>query len=132
MQWYLLFNIIGAIHNIPNDISESTSAYGVSGKRFIREILIPASFPAIISGSMQAWGGGWNATIVSEYIVTGQQQVQQVAGLGAVLVNANNAGSAGTVVIATAIIIMTLTILIINRLVWHRLMKRADRYKFES
>jgi len=81
---------------------------------------------------MQAWGGGWNATIVSEYIVTGQQQVQQVAGLGAVLVNANNAGSAGTVVIATAIIIMTLTILIINRLVWHRLMKRADRYKFES
>ena len=132
MQWYLLFNIIGAIHNIPNDISESTSAYGVSGKRFIREILIPASFPAIISGSMQAWGGGWNATIVSEYIVTGQQQVQQVAGLGAVLVNANNAGSAGTVVIATAIVIMTLTILIINRLVWHRLMKRADRYKFES
>ena len=132
MQWYLLFNIVGAIHNIPNDISESVSAYGVSGKRFIREILIPASFPAIISGSMQAWGGGWNATIVSEYIVTGAQQVQQVAGLGAVLVNASNAGSAGTVVIATAIVIMTSTILIINRLVWHRLLKRADRYKFES
>jgi len=128
MQWYLLFNIIGAIHNIPNDISESTSAYGVSGKRFIRGILIPASFPAMISGSMQAWGGGWNATIVSEYIVTNNGP-QQVAGLGAVLVNAANAHL--TVVIAVTIVIMTVTILIINRLVWHRLLKRADKYKFE-
>jgi NitT/TauT family transport system permease protein len=126
MQWYLLFNIIGAIHNIPNDIAEGTSAYGVSGRRFIREILIPASFPAMISGSMQAWGGGWNATIVSEYI----SRDQQVAGLGAVLINADALGS--TVVIATTIIIMTVTILIINRLVWHRLLKKADKYKFES
>ncbi|HZD12305.1 MAG TPA: ABC transporter permease subunit, partial [Candidatus Binatus sp.] len=125
MQWYLLFNIIGAVHNIPNDISESAASYGVTGKRFIREILIPASYPAIIIGSIQAWGGGWNATIISEYISSDKQ----VLGLGAVLDNAASAGS--TVVIAATLVIMTVTVLIINRVVWHRLLKKSEKYKFE-
>jgi NitT/TauT family transport system permease protein len=136
MQWYILFNIVGAIRNLPTDILEATAAYRIRGARFAREILIPASFPAIIIGSIQAWGGGWNATIVSEYITITNQNtstVYQVPGLGSLLNQASNLGGpVGAVVIVATILTMTMTIVIINRLVWRRLLRKADRFKFEA
>lgn len=136
MQWYILFNIVGAINNIPSDIVEATAAYRLRGARFAKEILIPASFPAIIIGSIQAWGGGWNATIVSEYITVtdkGATQVYQVPGLGSLLNYASALDPAiGTAIIAATILTMTITIVMINRIVWRRLLRRADKYKFEA
>ncbi len=136
MQWYILFNIVGAIHNVPADILEASSAYRIRGRRFAREILIPASFPAIIIGSIQAWGGGWNATIVSEYITVAGQNgptTYQVPGLGSLLETAvTYSAYVSAVIIVATILIMTFTIVIINRVVWRRLLKRADKYKFEA
>src|SRR5256886_12572205 len=39
MQWYLLFNIVGAVNSVPNDINEATKAYGVKeiGRASCRE-----------------------------------------------------------------------------------------------
>jgi NitT/TauT family transport system permease protein len=130
MQWYILFNIVGGVNNIPNDILEASAAYRIRGRAFIRQILVPASYPAILIGSIQAWGGGWNATIVSEYI----SDNSQVPGLGSFLVRANNLTDTtlGAVEIAAAIMIMTLTVVLINRLVWRRLLRKADKYKFET
>jgi len=141
MQWYLLFNIVGAVNSVPNDLLEATAAFRVRGRRFIREILIPASFPAILIGSIQAWGGGWNALIVSEYI----GKDANVPGLGSFLVQAQNASNCvppsalcdaqvalSTVEIFAALLVMTTTVLMINRLVWRRLLKKADKYKFEA
>ncbi len=134
MQWYLLFNIVGAVNSVPNDLLEATAAYRVRGGRFVKEILVPASFPAILIGSIQAWGGGWNALIVSEYIGSDAN----VPGLGSFLVQAQNLSNDPTLValstveIFAALMAMTATVLIINRLVWRRLLRKADRYKFEA
>ena len=130
MQWYLLFNIVGAVNSVPNDITEATQAYRIKGRRYVRQILIPASFPAIIIGSIQAWGGGWNALIVSEYI----DPNANVPGLGSFLVEASNLTNTllSSVEIFAALLAMTATVLTINRLVWRRLLRRADKYKFEG
>ncbi len=129
MQWYLLFNIVGAVNGVPNDILEATAAYRIRGRRFVKEILIPASFPAILIGSIQAWGGGWNALIVSESIGPNVS----VPGLGSFLVQASSREPAlGAVEIYASLLVMTGTVLIINRLVWRRLLRKADRYKFEA
>src|SRR6266487_707455 len=129
MQWYLLFNIVGAVNGVPNDLLEATAAYRIRGRRFVKEILIPASFPAILIGSIQAWGGGWNALIVSEYIGPNAN----VPGLGSFLVQASSKDPAlATVEIYASLLVMTATVLIINRLVWRRLLRKADRYKFEA
>jgi NitT/TauT family transport system permease protein len=129
MQWYLLFNIVGAVNGVPNDLLEATAAYRIRGGRFVKEILIPASFPAILIGSIQAWGGGWNALIVSEYIGPNAN----VPGLGSFLVQASSKDPAlATVEIYASLLVMTATVLIINRLVWRRLLRKADRYKFEA
>ncbi len=134
MQWYLLFNIVGAVNSIPNDLLEATASYGVRGGRFVKEILIPASFPAILIGSIQAWGGGWNALIVSEYISSDAN----VQGLGSFLDKATLLeGNSTTVALASveifaALLVMTGTVLIVNRLVWRRMLRKADKYKFEA
>src|SRR5213593_2716511 len=134
MQWYLLFNIVGAVNSVPNDLLEASHAYGVRGGRFVKEILVPASFPAILIGSIQAWGGGWNALIVSEY-VSADANVQ---GLGSFLVKATNLEANPALValanveIFAALLVMTATVLIINRLVWRRMLRKADKYKFEA
>ncbi|NYZ75729.1 ABC transporter permease subunit [Candidatus Micrarchaeota archaeon] len=67
-QWYLLFNLIGAIKHIPGDIIEAANSFGIKDWKFVVYVLLPAIFPGIIVGSIQAWGGAWNASIVSEYI----------------------------------------------------------------
>ncbi len=131
MQWYLLFNIVGAVNSVPNDITEATQAYRVSGGRYVKQILIPAAFPAILIGSIQAWGGGWNALIVSEYI----DPKANVPGLGSFLVEASNIMNNAIltdVEIFAALLAMTATVLTINRLVWRRLLRKADKYKFEA
>jgi NitT/TauT family transport system permease protein len=132
MQWYLLFNIVGAVNSVPNDILEATASYGVRGGRFVKQILIPASFPAILIGSIQAWGGGWNALIVSEYISADAN----VPGLGSFLVKATYLDptqvALANVEIFAALLVMTATVLTINRLVWRRLLRKADKYKFEA
>jgi NitT/TauT family transport system permease protein len=130
MQWYLLFNIVGAVKGLPTDLLEASSAYGLRGGRFVKEILLPATFPAILIGSIQAWGGGWNATIVSEYIDVGHN----VPGLGALLQTATNYSDlyASTVVITATVLVMTMTVLTINRLVWRRLLRKADKFKMEA
>lgn len=132
MQWYLLFNIVGAVNSVPNDLLEATASYGVKGRRFVREILIPASFPAILIGSIQAWGGGWNALIVSEWISSDAN----VKGLGSFLVQASSVSTSdaalANVEIFTALLAMTGTVLLINRLVWRRLLRKSEKYKFEA
>ncbi len=132
MQWYLLFNIIGSIHNFPTDILEAAKSYGIRGRRFVRQILVPASFPAIIIGSMQAWGGGWNATIVSEYITNpnAPSGASTVPGLGSTLVQASVLGDAA--VLGLSILVMSMTVVLLNRLVWRRLLRKAERFKFEQ
>jgi NitT/TauT family transport system permease protein len=130
MQWYLLFNIVGAVRGLSTDLLEASSAYGLKGTRFVKEILLPASFPAILIGSIQAWGGGWNATIVSEYI----NESHKVPGLGSLLQTATNYNDlyASAVVITAAVLIMTISVLTINRIVWRRLLRKAEKYKMET
>ncbi|MEW6329683.1 MAG: ABC transporter permease subunit, partial [Candidatus Micrarchaeota archaeon] len=71
-QWYLLLNIIGAIRAIPGDVVEAARSFGIRDFNFVRHVLLPAIFPGLVLGSIQAWGGAWNASIVSEYVMYGR------------------------------------------------------------
>lgn len=129
-QWYLLFNIIGAIRQIPGDILEASRAFGLRDLKFYRHILLPAIFPGLVVGSIQAWGGAWNASIVSEYVMF-EGQVFSIPGLGSFLTANVNSASPDPWVITLTVGAMTLAILILNALVWRPLFAIAEHYKFE-
>ena len=130
-QWYLLFNIVGAVKSIPGNILEASRAFNLKGANFYLMVLLPAIIPGVLLGSIQAWGGAWNALIVSEYI-TYQGTVYTVPGLGAFLTQATKAAVPEPWVITLIIATMSLIVLLMNYLIWRPLFNYAERYRFEN
>jgi NitT/TauT family transport system permease protein len=127
MQWYLLFNILRAMQSIPHRISEIGSLLNLTEIQKLRNIILPAIFPAVIAGSIQAIGGGWNATIVSEYILyKADVYAPSGGGLGWLL----NVGTAEGSVFTILAAVLTMVIIIIgtDKLIWSRGVKIAEKF----
>ncbi|MEO9362607.1 MAG: ABC transporter permease subunit [Nitrososphaera sp.] len=123
MQWYMLFNLVGGVRSIPGDIEESAKAFRSTKSQYLRRVLFPSIYPSFITGSITAWGGGWNALIVSEYLVYGNK-TYSVLGIGSLLdVSAYNLGN--TVLILVVVGVMVATIVTVNNLVWRRLYREV-------
>ncbi len=131
MQWYLLFNLIAGVRNIPSELKEAARALGLSRWMTWRKLVLPALLPSIITGSVTAWGGGWNSLIVSEYLVY-KEKVYSVRGIGSLLDRATYVSGDRQLILLT-LVSLTSTIVILNRFVWRRAYALAsDRYKIET
>ena len=130
MQWYLLFNLIAGVRSIPGDLDQAARAFGLRGRTYWRRLLLPALVPSLATGSVTAWGAGWNALIVAEYLQFGQP-VYSVNGLGATLYRATVVtGDYGMGYLA--VLMMVVLVLALNKLVWRPLYKRAAvKYRME-
>src|SRR3989442_165269 len=60
MQWYLLFNLIAGVRSIAGDLDEADRAFGLRGRTYWRRLLLTALVPSLATGSITAWGAGWN------------------------------------------------------------------------
>jgi len=118
MQWYLLFNLIGGVQSIPGDLKEAAQALGVTGWQYWKQLYLPAVFPSLVTGSITAWGGGWNALIVSEYVVY-RHQIHSVTGIGAMLDRATYE-TGNEQMILLSLLAMILSIACLNRFFWRR------------
>jgi len=122
MMWAIFFGVFGAVKTLPVNILEASQAFGLRGFNYIRHIILPAIIPALISGSTLAWCDGWFFMIVAEYITYGGQ-TYSLPGLGSFLARAawiyNDMGLA-----VILLILITLLVLFLNFLTWHRLTER--------
>ena len=75
-QWYILFNVAGSAAAIPNDIISCAAILRLSGWNRWRKFLLPAILPGLVTGWITAAGGAWNATIVSEIVPIGRQDLR--------------------------------------------------------
>jgi NitT/TauT family transport system permease protein len=130
MQWYLLFNLLAGVNQIPEDLREAARAFGLSRVATWRKLVIPTLMPSLITGSITALGGGWNALILSEYFVY-QGHAYQVKGLGALLdIATYRTGNASMILLS--LLSMIAVVIILNRLVWRRLYVAAtERYRLD-
>ncbi|HEY5485851.1 MAG TPA: ABC transporter permease subunit, partial [Candidatus Cryosericum sp.] len=117
-QWYILFNVIAGAQAIPSDLKEAAASYRITGRQRFWSLYLPAIFPYLVTGWVTATGGAWNASIVAE-IVTFRGQTLRAQGIGSVISEA--AFGANFAELAAAILIMSLTVVLINRFVWRRL-----------
>ncbi|HML20951.1 MAG TPA: ABC transporter permease subunit [Aggregatilinea sp.] len=128
-QWYLLFNIIAGAAAIPQDLKFTSTLLRLDRRARWRTLILPALFPYIITGAITASGGAWNASIVAEYFQLGGK-THQVTGVGALIADATAAGDFHLLLAAT--LSMILTVVLINRLFWRRLYRRAEeQYRME-
>jgi NitT/TauT family transport system permease protein len=128
MIWYIIYNVVTAASYLPQELREVSSLFGFKGYRKLRDILIPSVLPAIVTGSILAWGGGWNVIIYSEYISQGNN-VYSLPGLGFLLDSAANEGNSYLVMFY--LFIMSGIVILIGRLVWRRLIDKVERRGLE-
>ncbi len=126
-QWYILFNAIAGAQSIPNDLREMAGNMRLSGWRRWQSLIMPAVFPAWVTGAITASGGAWNASIVAEIVSWGDTTLT-ATGLGAYIADATSVGDWPRIVLGVGM--MSVFVVALNRLLWRRLYALAEtRYR---
>jgi len=131
MIWYLFFNVLSGLRAIPLDLVEAANSYGLPSRQFFRKLALPAILPALVTGSITAFGGGWNTLVIAENVRYGSTIVLQVPGVGE-LIDMGNFEGGGYPLMVAALFALVLAVVGLNELVWKPLYRRAvDRYRLE-
>jgi NitT/TauT family transport system permease protein len=117
-QWYILFNVIVGTTALPVELQRAAQNLGVRRSLWWRRVILPAIFPAYVTGAVTAAGGSWNASIVSEVVQWGDTTLT-ATGIGAYIARTTADGDSARV--ALGIGVLCLYVLAFNRLLWHRL-----------
>lgn len=126
-MWYILFNVIAGAQSIPSELFEAAKVYKLPLTQRWQTVILPGIFPYLVTGIITAVGGAWNASIVSEYVQF-QGQTLTTTGLGETISQATESGNFSMLLAATAV--MSLLVVLTNRLVWRRLYQLAmDKYQ---
>ena len=123
-QWYILFNVIAGASSIPNELRAAGANFRVRGLLWWRRIALPAVLPFYVTGAITASGGSWNASIVAEVASWGNEHLQ-AQGLGAYIAQQTDAGDFHRIVLG--IVVMSLYVVLINRVLWRPLYEYAER-----
>jgi NitT/TauT family transport system permease protein len=123
-QWYILFNVIAGATAFPTDLREAATLYRLRTWQWWRQAILPGIFPYYVTGALTASGGSWNASIVAEVASWGDTRLE-ATGLGAYIAKATEAGDYQRVVLGIAV--MSIFVLLFNRLLWRRLYTYAER-----
>ncbi|HYM61045.1 MAG TPA: ABC transporter permease subunit [Thermoanaerobaculia bacterium] len=122
-QWYILFNVIAGAIAVPADLREAARSYRLGMRLRFLALHLPAVFPYLVTGWVTAAGGAWNASVVAEY-VTFKDQVLTANGLGAQISIA--AERADFPHLAASVMVMAVTVVVFNRMIWRRMYQIAE------
>ena len=123
-QWYILFNVIAGAAAIPAELRAVAVNLRVRGWLWWRRIALPAVLPYYVTGAITASGGSWNASIVAEVASWGNEHLQ-AEGLGAYIAEQTEAGDFHHIVLGIAV--MSLFVVVVNRVFWRPLYHYAER-----
>ncbi len=122
MIWPILFSLLAAKKQIKQELVEAASSFGATGFKFINHVLFPLLFPAIVTGSIIAWGEAWEAIIAAEIIVN-------VPGVGTYLARLGNQGT--TSILVVGIFLLLTLLFVINKFLWLSLLNISTKYQQE-
>ena len=117
-QWYILFNVIAGASAIPAELRLAAGNFGLRRLSWWRRLVLPAIFPAYVTGAVTAAGGSWNASIVAEVVEWGHTRLS-ATGLGAYIARTTASGDAPRIWLGIGV--LCLYVLAFNRLLWRRL-----------
>ncbi|PXX49929.1 ABC transporter permease [Aquitalea magnusonii] len=122
-QWYILFNVVAGASAFPNDFREAATNFHIKGWQWWKQVMLPGIFPYYITGAITASGGAWNASIVSEMVSWGDDKLA-AHGLGAYIAQTTAAGDFPKILLG--ICVMSLFVVLFNRLLWRPLYAIAE------
>jgi len=122
-QWYILFNVIAGASAVPSDMREAMDNLAVHGWERWRRMVLPAVFPAYVTGAITAAGGAWNASIVAEIVIY-NRHVLVARGLGSFISQATARNNFPEII--AGILVMAVYVTGLNALLWRRLYSIAE------
>ena len=66
--WPLALNTFAGFQGVPETLRMAGRNYGLTGLAYVRQILIPAALPAILSGLKIGWAFAWRTLIAAELV----------------------------------------------------------------
>lgn len=66
--WAVALNTHSGFLAVPTTLRMVGRNYGLSGLRYVRQILVPAAFPSILSGLKIGWAFAWRTLIAAELV----------------------------------------------------------------
>ena len=123
-QWYILFNVVAGASTIPSELRDVSANLQLRGWLWWRKVALPAVFPYYITGAITAAGGSWNASIVAEQASWGETQLTAY-GLGSYIAEATAKADYPRIVLGIAI--MSVFVVLLNRLFWRPLYRYAEQ-----
>ncbi|HLW23497.1 MAG TPA: ABC transporter permease subunit [Steroidobacteraceae bacterium] len=123
-QWYILFNIIAGASSIPTEMRYATANFSIRGWLWWRKVALPAVLPFYVTGAITASGGSWNAAQVAELASWGSTEVR-ARGLGSYIADAAAAQNFHQLVLGIGV--MSLFVVVLNRIFWRPLYYYAER-----
>lgn len=122
MVWPILFTVLSAQKTLREDLTEAAKLFGATGWRNLVFVLLPMLFPAIVTGSIVAWGEAWEAVIAAEIIVN-------VPGVGSYL--AQSGESVSSQILIVGIFLLLALLFILNKYLWLPLLNLSTKYTQE-
>ncbi len=113
--WSMTMNMRMGLKNVQPLLIRAARTMGYKGSELVWKVMIPASIPSALTGARLAWAFGWRALMAGELLGTG--------GLGRTLMDAKDFYNMDLVI--SIIIIISITGLIIEYLVFNKIEKRV-------
>jgi NitT/TauT family transport system permease protein len=159
MIWYLLFSVVSGMRTLPIEFKEIVGIFRMKWTDAWKDVYIPAILPSLVTGSIAAIGGAWNALIIAEYFsiatsggsaascvtcntTLNSTSTAAMAPANTIVLTQVNSGVGKLLDIATfkgdfldmglVLIAMTIMIVLVNRFVWQELYKRVTlKYRMD-
>lgn len=122
-QWYILFNVIAGTSALSTDLIHASNMLDIKGRLWWQKVILPGIFPYLVTGCITAAGGAWNASIIAEIVSWGNTQLV-AEGIGAYITQATLVDNFPKIIIGIGI--MSLYVIILNKLVWRPLYNLAE------
>jgi len=130
--WYIVFNVMAGVRTLPADMKDLPKVFSARRVSAWRNVYLPSALTGLVTGTITAVGGAWNALIIAEYFQLDPTQpaLSQVpVGIGKMITIATNQGNYLTLTLA--VVSMTVLIVTFNLTVWRRVYHHATkRYSY--
>ncbi len=128
-QWYILFNVVAGASAFPTDLRDAAANLHIRGWQWWQKVALPGVLSYYVTGAITASGGAWNASIVAEAVSWGNTNLT-AHGLGAYIAKATTNGDFPRIVLGIAV--MSVYVILFNRLLWRPLYRLAERrFRFD-
>ena len=122
MIWPMLFSLLSAQKQIRGELKEAAFIFGARENKYLLYVLFPLLFPAIVTGSIVAWGEAWEAIIAAEIIVG-------AGGVGLYLAQAGTNNMPHVLIVG--ILLLLLLLFLLNKYIWLPLLNTSTKYQQE-